>query len=373
MNRSPRDIYLAIADRCDKNRDLPPRVHKQHDAVNFALATVLKTSGSTPCKAGAKAIIEADGAILGTIGGGAVEGRTQQLATEAIKIGRPLVFDFNLEGRAVASSDPICGGLMRVLIDPIAPQRQAVYQSAADAKQNRNRGVLLTSVRSKKAPEIEVLFFAEAEIPADFLFPNAEDLHSVLASEETALFVSQSPPQAQPLEVLVEPLVPNPLLVIAGGGHVAQALALQADLVGFDIRVLDDRAEFTAAGLFPEGTSTHCGPIVEEINRLAIGGDTYIVIVTRGHRHDAEALAACIKEPAAYIGMIGSRRKVEMMRKEFVYSGRATPAQFDRVYAPIGLDIGSVTVPEIAASIVAQLIAVRRKGASPKTPSVEYI
>ncbi|MGA2059434.1 MAG: XdhC family protein [Thermoguttaceae bacterium] len=359
MSRPPRDIHQAIADRCDKDRD-------------FAVATVLKAAGSTPCKAGAKAIIDAGGVILGTIGGGAVEAHSQQLAVKAIKIGRPLVFDFNLEGNAVESSDPICGGMMRVLIDPAAARRHAAYAAASRARQCRQRGVLLTVIRGEKtpegknAPDIDVLFFAETEIPADFAFPNADALRSVLAREETVLFVSQSSPEGQRIEVLVEPLVANPLLVIAGGGHVSQALALQADLVGFDILVLDDRVEFTAASLFPEGATTRCCPVDEEIGRLAIGGDTYIVIVTRGHQHDAEALAACLKKPAAYIGMIGSRRKVEMMRKEFVYTGRATPAEFDRVYAPIGLDIGSVTVPEIAASIAAQLIAVRRKGAAPK-------
>jgi len=342
--------------------------------ADFAVATILKAVGSTPCKAGAKAIIDSGGATLGTIGGGAVEARAQQLAVEAIKIGRPLVFDFNLEGNAVEGSDPICGGMMRVLVDPTAARYEPAYSAASKARLRRQRGVLLTTVRGEKDPEVEktpdidVLFFAEAEIPADFAFPNADALRSVLAREETALFVSQSHPEGQRLEVLVEPLVPNSLLVIAGGGHVGQALALQADLVGFDILVLDDRMEFTVAGLFPEGAITRCGPVDEEIGRLSIGDDTYIVIVTRGHRHDAEALAACLKKPAAYIGMIGSRRKVEMMRKEFVDTGLATVAEFDRVYAPIGLDIGSVTVPEIAASIGAQLIAVRRKGAAPRIP-----
>jgi xanthine dehydrogenase accessory factor len=361
MSRPPRDIHQAIADRCDKSSD-------------FAVATVLKAASSTPCKAGTKAIIDSGGAIFGTIGGGAVEARAQDLAVEAVKIGRPTVFDFHLEGNAVEGSDPICGGIMRVLVDPAATHLHAAYAAASQARQRRQRGVLLTTVRNEKSPEgenitgIDVLFFAETEIPADFVFPNADALRSVLTGEETALFVSQSPPEGQRLEVLVEPLILNPLLVIAGGGHVGQALALQADLVGFDILVLDDRSEFTAAGLFPEGATTRCGPIVQEINRLSIGDDTYIVIVTRGHQHDAEALTACIKKPAAYIGMIGSRRKVEMMRKEFVDTGRTTPAEFDRVYAPIGLDIGSVSVPEIAASIVAQLIAVRRKGAAPKIP-----
>jgi len=89
-----------------------------------------------------------------------------------------------------------------------------------------------------------------------------------------------------------------------------------------------------------------------------------VVIVTRGHQQDAEALAACLRRPAAYIGMIGSRRKVSLLRREFLANGWAKPEEFDRVYAPIGLDLGAATVPEIAASIVAQLIAVRRRGAA---------
>ncbi len=84
------------------------------------------------------------------------------------------------------------------------------------------------------------------------------------------------------------------------------------------------------------------------------------MLVTRGHRHDAQALAACIHRRPAYLGMIGSRRKVALIRKQFIETGLATEAEFDRVYAPIGLEIGAITVPEIAVSIVAQLIAVRR-------------
>jgi xanthine dehydrogenase accessory factor len=151
------------------------------------------------------------------------------------------------------------------------------------------------------------------------------------------------------------------MLLIVGGGHIGQALARQAILVGFDVVVLDDRPEFTDPALFPEGVATRCGDIREEVEASAIGRDTYIVIVTRGHKHDAEALEACIHAPAAYIGMIGSKRKVALMRQDFIESGLAGEEEFGRVFAPVGLDIGAVTVPEIAASIVAQLIEVRRK------------
>jgi xanthine dehydrogenase accessory factor len=132
--------------------------------------------------------------------------------------------------------------------------------------------------------------------------------------------------------------------------------------VGFDVVVIDDRPEFTDPALYPAGATTRCGDIPAQIAAGPVAGDTYIVIVTRGHKLDAEVLRACINSPAAYVGMIGSRRKVALMRRNFIESGLATEEQFRRVHAPIGLDIGAVTVPEIAASITAELIAVRRKG-----------
>jgi xanthine dehydrogenase accessory factor len=255
------------------------------------------------------------------------------------------VFDFDLEGRAVAASQPICGGRMRVLIDPTAAQHRAAYAAAATARERRQRGVLVTFVETPSAG-----------------IPTVENTPETAAIRVTVEFHAVVPvaPTDPLLEVFVEPILPAPLVVVVGGGHVGQAVAVQADLVGFDILVIDDRAEFTGHELFPPGTTTRCGPIAAEVAALPLAADTYVVIVTRGHEQDAEALAACIHKPAAYLGMIGSRRKVAMMREAFIASGQATAAEFDRVHAPIGLGIGAWTVPEIAVSIVAELIAERR-------------
>ena len=354
-NRPPQDIHQAIAELADRG-------------AHFAVAVVLKAEGSTPCKAGAKAVIDARGAIQGTIGGGSVEAEAQRRAVQAIRIGRPVAFDFRLEGIAVGDGEPICGGTMRILVDPAAARHRAAYASAAAARRSRERGALLTTIRGSAEPDVAVRFLAEGAIEADLGFPGAKAIRTALEREETELFVSESPEEAQRLEVLVEPLIPRPVLLVVGGGHVGQAVAVQATLVGFEVVVMDDRPEFAAPALFPEGATTRCGRIGEEVAGFPAGADTYVVIATRGHQHDAEALAACIHQPAAYIGMIGSRRKVALMREDFVASGRATAEEVARVYAPIGLDIGAVTVPEIAASIVAQLIAVRRKGTAPRMP-----
>jgi len=261
---------------------------------------------------------------------------------------------------------------MRILLDPTAAKQRTSYAQLAQAIQQRQRGVVLTTICSKPIMEVTSQWFPQETVPLDAAFPGVDKIRSCLANETPQLFTKNSQKTDDLIEVLVEPVIPKPLLVIAGGGHIGQALALQASLVGFDITVIDDRAEFTYPVLFPEGTKTHCGDIQKYIADLPVESDFYIVIVTRGHKLDAEALQACIHKPTAYIGMIGSKRKVSLIRKNFIESGLATEEEFDRVHAPIGLEINAVTVPEIATSITSQLIAVRRKN-NTHAPSSEKV
>jgi xanthine dehydrogenase accessory factor len=322
----------------------------------------LKVEGSTPRKAGVRAIIEQSGKIYGTLGGGLVEAEAQRRAVEACRSNQPAIFDMDLYGADRTADDPICGGSMRIVIDPTAAKDRTYYAGMAEAIRKRQRGVMLTTVHTAKQTEVRSEWQTEQTISSDAPFPGAEKICTCLARETPELFtVSIRDPEAV-TEVLVEPVIPKPLLLIAGGGHIGQALALQASLVGFYVTVIDDRAEFTDPALYPEGTTTHCCDIPKKIAALSAGDDTYVVLVTRGHKLDAETLEACINAPVAYVGMIGSKRKVALIRKNFIESGIATAEQFDRIFTPIGLDIGAVSVPEIAASITAELIAVRRKG-----------
>jgi xanthine/CO dehydrogenase XdhC/CoxF family maturation factor len=255
---------------------------------------------------------------------------------------------------------------MRILIDPTVAKTRASYARVAEAVRQRQRGVMLTTACTAAHTEVTSQWFPQDTIPSDAAFPGTDNIRSCLARETPQLFVESSQNPDVSAEVLVEPVIPKPLLLIAGGGHIGQALALQAGPVGFDIIVIDDRPEFTDPVLFPEGTTTRCGDIPKQIAALSDAGDVYVVLVTRGHKLDAETLEACIHAPAAYVGMIGSKRKVALIRQNFIESGLATAEEFDRVFTPIGLDIGAVTVPEIAASITAELIAVRRKGIAHK-------
>lgn len=352
---------------------LTPSHHDIHQTIAqlagsgkaWALAVVLSSQGSTPCKAAAKAIFLDDGTIFGTIGGGAMEAEAGRIAAEAIETGRPVVFDFELVGEGIGDTQPICGGSMRVLVDPTAAAHGQVYTAAAAARNHRTRGALITRVASGTVSEVSVEFVAEEDVDRQSTVLSPGVLRSLLQKDEPTLVVDETE-IARRMEILVEPLVPAPLLIIVGAGHVGQAVAWQADTVGFEVVVLDDRQEFLGADRFPQAATFRCGPMDRELDSLPVTHDLYVVIVTRGHQHDAEVLAACLGKSAAFVGMIGSRRKVAQMRKDFIASGRATAETFDRVYAPIGLDIGATTVPEIAASIVAQLIAVRRCGTAPR-------
>ena len=161
------------------------------------------------------------------------------------------------------------------------------------------------------------------------------------------------------LEIFVEPVLPPADLYIFGAGHVAASLYQVARIAGFDVTVIDDREAYANRERFPEARQVIAEDFDKAAAQLTPGESSYIVIVTRGHRDDMRMLRWAVQTPARYVGMIGSKRKTITIFKELQQEG--LPAHlFDRVYAPIGLDIGAITPEEIAVSITAELIAKRR-------------
>ncbi len=166
------------------------------------------------------------------------------------------------------------------------------------------------------------------------------------------------------LEVFIEPVLPQPQVLIFGAGHISKSLAKIADLAGFGITIVDDREAFANRERFPEAVEIHAGPYQEAFAKLQVSENCYLIIVTRGHRDDRLVLGWALTTPARYIAMIGSRRKVIAILKELQKEGVA-PSAFERLFAPMGLEIGAVTPEEIAVSVVAEMIAVRRRAESP--------
>lgn len=165
------------------------------------------------------------------------------------------------------------------------------------------------------------------------------------------------------LEVFVEPVFPQPKAFIFGAGHISKSLAKVAALAGFSTAVIDDRESFASRERFPEADEIHAGEYEDVVPRLAINESGYVVIVTRGHRDDMRVLRLVAGSSARYIAMIGSKRKVISVIKELEREGVARES-LERIYAPMGLEIGAESPEEIAISVVAEMIAVRRNAPS---------
>jgi xanthine dehydrogenase accessory factor len=161
------------------------------------------------------------------------------------------------------------------------------------------------------------------------------------------------------LEIFIEPVLPTPLLYIFGAGHVSLELYKTARNAGFDVIVMDDRDMYANSERFPEARQVIAEDFDEGLKKLSPGESSYIVIATRGHRDDMRVLRWAVQTPARYIGMIGSKRKAITVYRELVKEG-LKPEFFDRVHSPVGLDIGAITPEEIAVSITAELIGMRR-------------
>lgn len=162
------------------------------------------------------------------------------------------------------------------------------------------------------------------------------------------------------LEIFVEPILPPATLYLFGAGHVALNVCRTATLAGFDVIVTDDRSSYASKERFPEAHEVHALDFEEAMKKLDPNESSYIVIVTRGHRDDMRVLRWAVQTRARYVGMIGSTRKVIQIFKALQAEGLAANL-FDRVFAPVGIDIGAVTPEEIGIAITAELIAIRRR------------
>jgi xanthine dehydrogenase accessory factor len=162
------------------------------------------------------------------------------------------------------------------------------------------------------------------------------------------------------MEVFIEPIEASPSVYIFGAGHVGYYLAKVAHEAGFGVHVIDDRAAFANTERFPFAASVVVDDIPGWLERTTIPATAYAVIVTRGHRNDLDALRALAPRDLRYIGLIGSRAKVARLYEQLLSETNVDPALLERIHAPIGLDLGAVTPQEIAVSIAAELIAVRR-------------
>ncbi len=166
---------------------------------------------------------------------------------------------------------------------------------------------------------------------------------------------------ANSLHVYFEPLAPVDRLIIVGAGHIAIPICQIASILGFEVTVLDDRSDYASAERFPEAAEVIAADFAFALAGLTIDASTYIILVTRAHAFDEQALQQIAGSDARYIGMIGSRRRVLIVHQALIAAG-VSPEALHKVYAPLGIDLGAETVEEIALAAVAEVISVKRGG-----------
>src|SRR3989442_4823496 len=344
----------------------------EREGRRFAVATVVRTTGSTPQVVGAKLLVDDLGRLVGTLGGGCVEGDAFVEAKRVIETGETSLREYELTEDLAWDPGLVCGGTMgissepggRVLVfagrallgDVVAVSAGA--RPVAVARLMRKRGkVVVAAERLLVEPDAkgggtlgDPAFDARARAAAlDALRQGTA--RTVVLDEET--------------ELLVEPVMSKPRLVIVGGGHVGLAIAKLGAQLEYDVSVIDDRAEFATRERFPGASEVVNMDMVRALETMPIGWNSFVIICTRGHKLDSHCLRAAVKTGARYVGLLGSKRKTiliaQMLRDEGVSEERIRAVQ-----APIGLDLGGRTPAEIALSVLAEL-SLERYGGPGKT------
>jgi xanthine dehydrogenase accessory factor len=327
------------------------------------LCQVVETKGSTPQKAGALMGIHPDGRQFGTLGGGCVENEVKQKAIRQIGSSEAAVHSFVLDHDYAWADGLICGGKMVIVSQAITGTGPLAYfrhiERALEQGEGFTEAVVVDQSRAgATSPGSRFLFDHSGELASSW--PN-ESLPSAIADRLPVALDRPKPWVENGLAYL--PTRPRIRLVIVGAGHVGQSVSGFAAQADFDVWIVDDRHQYANSDRFPTAQKIVVGPFDETLPALEITRNTYVLIVTRGHGHDQEALFHLADTPAAYVGLIGSRRKIRLIFEGLRDLGVAESA-LNRVAAPVGLEIGSQTVPEIAISILAELIARRNLGPS---------
>ncbi|GAB4141672.1 MAG: hypothetical protein Tsb009_11490 [Planctomycetaceae bacterium] len=323
-----------------------------------AYTSLVETRGSTPQKAGASMLVFEDGSQSGTLGGGCVEAEVKRKALHLLDNGSREILTFQLDNDYGWDDGLICGGRMSMLVDPVRPgDDNSYFESFSDlisADQGCTEAIIVDAEK------------AGGGVAGDrYLLDNNDAIVASRAnSEPPACLVDNLKPHHERRRPYVVagisylPLTRRCRLLIVGGGHVGQKVAELAAGCNFDIWVVDDREQYCNPERFPQAKRLIVDDIDTALSGLEVDANTFCIIVTRGHNHDEEALYHLAETDAFYVGMIGSKRKIKLIFEDLLREGISREA-LRKVHAPLGFDIGSQTVPEIAVSIVAELIAHR--------------
>ncbi|MDA0264037.1 MAG: XdhC family protein [Chloroflexi bacterium] len=331
------------------------------------LATVVRTKGSTPQKAGAMLLVREDGSGVGTLGGGCVEGDIWFAAKEILRQnGGPEFKDYYLNEDIAARDGLVCGGTMYFYLEPLqgAADFLPIGNEIVEAYDGGQPVSLATVVNTKEGgPALGAKLLLRVDGSVSGTLGSAElDAKAIEIAEKVAEVGSNEAfSTADGAEVFVEGFTTPPTLVMVGGGHVGKATADLAHSLGYRVHLVDDRPEFCNEERFPYAEERVVATYDKWAEQLDLNVNTFVVVATRGHRYDDMALESALRTRARYIGVLGSRRKTIMIFRRLLAQGVPLD-RIKQVYAPIGLNIGALEPEELAVSIMSEIIMVRRGG-----------
>ena len=330
-----RNMFREIAGRLKNGEEL-------------VLVTVIASSGATPRGAGARMLVGKNGRICGTIGGGAVEFKSEQLAKKVLEEKRSGEHDFSLTKNDVQNLGMICGGAVNVYFSYIPANDTYVLSIAEEAERRFAEGE-------------DLWLLSEISDGGRLgLWSAAEGFFGLEAPEWTRDIMSRHPTRKKQdgRDFYVEQINSSGKVYVFGCGHVAQELVPVLEHVGFRCVALDDRPEFANEKVMRGAEKVMLVDFENIGASVTIGTEDYICIMTRGHAYDTVVQAQALRTPACYIGVIGSKAKTAGVQRQLREQG-FTDEDFKRITTPIGLDIKAETPAEIAISIAAQMIEVR--------------
>lgn len=339
-----RKLFEVLNEELDAGRDV-------------VMVSVTASSGSTPRGAGARMIIGESGRLYGTIGGGAVEYRSEQRASEVLKTKKSYNQSYMLRKNQVEDLGMICGGDVEVFFQFISASDEKIKEMvkfAIDEFEKRSDIWIITDITGGKEAGIAIY--------------TKEDCRGMEVTDEVIELLKEAPfkKEIDGKMICAEMINQSELVYIFGGGHVAQQLVPTLSRVNFNCIVIEDREEFARRELF-EGVFDTRLIDMKKLDEVCkeIRENDYICVMTRGHVNDYEVEKAALKTPAKYIGVIGSRRKVAGVNQKLRADGYKDE-DLKRITTPIGLEILAETPAEIAVSIAGQMIYERAKNSKNK-------
>jgi xanthine dehydrogenase accessory factor len=317
-----------------------------------ALATVVETWGSAPRQAGAKMAVTSDMAMIGSVSGGCVETAVVSEMIDSLDDGKPRLLHFGVSDDTAWDVGLACGGKITVYVESLDTawwQRLAEYE---------NRAFTTITVLSGEQAGAKLLL-AETPISSVPLPPDMLDAVTRAAQDMT----TTTRTQVEGVDALIEVYRPSPRLIIIGGAHVAMALKQYAHLLGFRVLLIDPRKAFATQERFPDVERISHEYPDKALKSITLDRDTYVAILTHDPKIDDPALQTVLPSQAAYVGVLSSRRTHEKRLERLAGLG-VDSALFSRIHTPIGVDISAKSPEEIALSIMAEIIAVKNKGAA---------